>query len=74
MVFRTGGHLTVREKWFSSNGVVKLTNAYNVMGMIFTTKFSLNAVLSERCRKGKEGVIESQKSMRKIKHNCPCLF
>ena len=74
MVFRMGGHLTVSEMWLYGNGVVKVTNAYKYLGMMFTTKLSLNAVLSEGCRKGKRGVMEIQKSMRKLSTIDPCLF
>ena len=46
MVLRMGGNLAVSEKWLYGNGVVKVTNAYKYLGMMFTTKLSLNAVLS----------------------------
>ena len=74
MFFVMGGHLAVSGKWIYGNGVVKVTNAYKYLGMMFTTKLSLNAVLSEGCRKGKRGVMEIQKSMRKLSTIDPCLF
>ena len=74
MVYRMGGHLAVSEKWLYGNGMVKVINAYKYLGMTFTTTLSLNAVLSEGCRKGKKGVMESQKSMRKLSTFDPCLF
>ena len=74
MVFRMGGHLAVSEKWLYGNRVVKVTNAYLYLGMMFTTKLSLIAVLSEGCRKGKKGLMKIQKSMRKLSTIDPCLF
>ena len=74
MVFRMGGHLAAREKWLYGNAVVKVTNAYKYLGMIFTTKLSVNAALSDVCKKGKKGVMEIQKSMRRLSTIDPCLF
>ena len=74
MVFRMGGHLAVSEKWLYGNGMVKVINAYKYLGMTFTTTLSLNAVLSEGCRKGKKGVMEMQKSTRKLSTIVSCSF
>ena len=74
MFFVMGGHLAVSGKWIYGNGVVKVTNAYKYLGMMFTTKLTLNAVLSEGCGKGKKGVMEIQKSLRKLSTIDPCLF
>ena len=48
MVFRMGGHLATREEWLYGIAVVKLTDAYKYLGMIFTTTLSVSAALSER--------------------------
>ena len=60
MVFRMGGYLAAQEKWLYGNTLVKVTNAYKYLGMIFTTKLSVKAALSEVCSKGKKGVMEIQ--------------
>ena len=69
-----GGDLTAREKWLYGNAVVKVTNAYKYLGMVFTTKLSVSAALSDVCKKGKTGVMEMQKSMRRLSTIDPCLF
>ena len=74
MFFRMDGHLATREKWLYGNAVVKVTNAYKYLGMIFTTKLSVSAALSDVCREGKQGVIEIQKSMRRLSTINSCLF
>ena len=74
MVLRMGGNLAVSEKWLYGNGVVKVTNDYKYLGMMFTTKLSLNVVLSKGCRKGKKGVMKIQESMRKSSTIDPCLL
>ena len=45
---------------------MKVTNTYKYLGMIFTTKLSLNTGWLEMRRKGKKGVIEILRSMRKL--------
>ena len=72
--FRMGGHLAIREKWLYGNAVVKMTNAYKYLGMTFTAKLSVSAALSDVCGKGKKGVMEIQKSMRRLSTIDPCLF
>jgi hypothetical protein len=74
MVFRMGGHLAVHERWFYGNLEVKVTNNYKYLGMIFTTKLSLNNCWSEMCRKGKKGVIEILRTMRKLHSTDITLF
>ena len=74
MVFRMGGHLAAREKWFYGCDEIRVTNSYKYLGMTFTTKLSINTILSEVCRKGKKGVMEIQKSMRKLNTIDPNLF
>ena len=67
MVFRMGGYLGIRERWFYGNNELKVTNAYKYLGMIFTTKLSISNALSEVCKKGKRGVIEIQRCLNKVK-------
>ena len=51
-----------------------MTNAYKYLGMIFTIKLSVSADLSDVCKKGKKGVMEIQKSMRRLNTIERCLF
>ena len=51
-----------------------MTNAYKYLGMIFTTKLSVSAALSDVCKKGKKGEMEIQKSMRRLSTIDPCLI
>ena len=74
VVFRKGGHLSQREKWWFGDKEVKVTNANNYLGMIFTTRLSLNVRWSEMSRKRKRGVIEILRSMKKLCTIDPSLF
>lgn len=66
MVFRKGGYLAEKEKWWYGNLEIKVTNSYKYLGMIFTTKLSLNVGWAETCNKAKRGVIAILKSMRTL--------
>ena len=68
VVFRNGGHLSAHEKWCYGRLEVKVINSYKYLGMIFSTKLSLNYAWDEYYRKGKKGVIQLLKSLRKL--NC----
>eukprot|EP00745_Piridium_sociabile_P044574 TRINITY_DN940_c0_g1_i3.p1 TRINITY_DN940_c0_g1~~TRINITY_DN940_c0_g1_i3.p1 ORF type:complete len:131 (+),score=9.64 TRINITY_DN940_c0_g1_i3:234-626(+) len=74
MVFRKGGYLGVRERWTYGKKEIKVTNLYKYLGMIFTTKLSVSAALSERNRKGRKGVMDILKSLRKLRTIEPSLF
>lgn len=66
MVFRKGGYLGSRERWMYGNKQIKVTNSYKYLGMGFTTKLSIRSAMKDVCIKGKRGVIEIQKSMKKL--------
>ena len=68
IVFRKGGHLSQQEKWFYGTEEVTTVNTYKYLGTIFSTKLSLNYTWEESCRKGKRGVIQILKSLKKL--NC----
>jgi hypothetical protein len=74
IVFRMGGYLSAREIWWYGNVNVKVTNAYKYLGMTFTTKLSLNTFWEEICRKGKKGVIEILRCMRRLGSIDFCIF
>ena len=65
MVFRMGGHLATRERWLYGNAVVKVTNAYKYLSMIFTTKLSVSAALSDVCKTKQKTTTTKQKQKTK---------
>eukprot|EP00745_Piridium_sociabile_P026381 TRINITY_DN42111_c0_g1_i2.p2 TRINITY_DN42111_c0_g1~~TRINITY_DN42111_c0_g1_i2.p2 ORF type:complete len:140 (+),score=5.89 TRINITY_DN42111_c0_g1_i2:195-614(+) len=74
MVFRKGGHLSRREKWFYGSEEISVTNQYKYLGLIFTTKLSVNVALSELSKKGKRGVLEILKSLRRLRVSDPSIY
>ena len=74
LVFRMGGHLAARERWLYGNGEVKVIKAYKYLRMNFTTKLCMNSVLLDVCIKGKKGVMEIQKSVRRLSCSDPTVL
>ena len=69
-----GVHLAARERWVYGDEEVKVTNAYKYLGMTFITKPCIDFVLSDVCKKGKNGVMEIQKAMRSLNSSDPMIF
>ena len=42
VVFRKGGRLAKKERWFYGNTEIKIVNSYKYLGLDFTTKMSFN--------------------------------
>jgi hypothetical protein len=74
MIFRKGGHLSNNEKWYYGTADVKVTNSYKYLGVLFTTKLSLKSAVVETCRKGKKGVMEILRALRKLNSIDSCIF
>ena len=64
-LFRVDGQLATRERWLYGNAVVKVTNAYKYLGMIFTTKLSVSAALSDVCKTKQKTTTTKQKQKTK---------
>ncbi|XP_025113041.1 uncharacterized protein LOC112575401 [Pomacea canaliculata] len=74
IVFRKGGYLSSKEKWMYGNLEVKVTNNYKYLGVYFSTRMSFTAAWNELCMKGKKGVIEILRVLRKLSSNNPSIF
>ena len=74
LVFRTGGHLAARGRWLYGNEEVKFINAYEYLGMTFTTKLCINFVLLDVCIKGNRDVMKIQKSTRSLSCSDPTVL
>eukprot|EP00745_Piridium_sociabile_P044188 TRINITY_DN9210_c0_g1_i1.p1 TRINITY_DN9210_c0_g1~~TRINITY_DN9210_c0_g1_i1.p1 ORF type:complete len:408 (+),score=9.52 TRINITY_DN9210_c0_g1_i1:2081-3304(+) len=66
MVFRKGGHLSRHEKWHYGTDEINVTNRYKYLGVLFTTKLSMKSTVEEVCRKGKKGIIEILRCLRRL--------
>ena len=66
MVFRNCGHLSNKEIWRFGDQQVTVTNNYKYLGVIFTTRLSLNVGWEQASKKGRKAVIEILRAMRKL--------
>ncbi|RUM94910.1 MAG: hypothetical protein DSZ28_00750, partial [Thiothrix sp.] len=63
MVFRRGGHMAKREKWWLNGTELEIVNSYKYLGYIFSTKLSINAALEDIAVKGKLKTVQILKVM-----------
>ena len=74
MVFGMGGQWAARERWVYGDQEVKVRSACKYLVMTFATKPCISFVLSDVCKKGKRGVMEIQKAMRRLSSPDPMIF
>ena len=58
VVFRNGGYLTTCEKWCYKDSVVKVVNAYEYLGVWFSTRLSFSHSLESQKAKANAGIVE----------------
>lgn len=66
MVFRKGGFLGIREKWFFEGERLETVNSYCYLGFTFSTKLSIDVGTNTLVAKGKKAVY----ILYKVFHNC----
>ena len=69
MVFRKGGYLPARERWFYGTERLEVVNTYRYLGLTFSTRLSFRvATDGEHLTRAKRGTIEILKTLRRL--NC----
>jgi hypothetical protein len=58
MVFRKGGYLSSREKWYYDNEKIEVVNSYSYLGYTFTTMLSAKRGTSHLSAKGRKAVYQ----------------
>jgi hypothetical protein len=56
IVFRKGGYLAARERWFYGNYEISVVNTYKYLGLHFSTKLSFTFACQDLVSKGKRAV------------------
>ena len=75
MVFRKGGYLSAKEKWFYGTDQLEIVNSYRYLGLIFSTRLSFRiATCGEHLIKAKRGTIEILQTLRRLSCSTPKLF
>ena len=74
IVFRNGGYLSLNEKWFYGRTKMNVVNMYKYLGVILSTKLSFSHMLCDIANKGKRGVINIFKLLKRIRERSPKVF
>ena len=74
MVFRKGGYLAAREKWFYGNSEMKVVNSYKYLGIVFTTRLSFTYACQELTSKGKNALLSIINKLCKLEQNSLEIF
>jgi len=75
MIFRKGGHLSVKEQWVFGNQRLEVVNSFKYWGFIFSTKLSFDvATNGEHLTRARRGTSEIIKTLKKLGCSPPSLF
>jgi len=73
-VFRKGGYLDAREIWTYDSVVLQVVNAYNYLGVLFSTKLSFTEWYYDVTSKAKNAVLCIMQKLRMLNNNSFELF
>ena len=74
VVFRKGGYLGAREKWYYGTSAVSVVNAYKYLGLFVSTKLSFTFTCQDLVSKGKRAVIRILQLMYKFRTDTAKMF
>ena len=58
MIFRNGGYIAKREKWFYNGQNITIVNSYKYLGFFLTTRMTFSNALNEMANKARKGVTD----------------
>ena len=75
MVFRKGGYLAAKERWFWGDQKLEVVNTYKYLGLIFSTGHSFIAAMEDIATRAiTKSTIEILRTLKKIGCNSPVIF
>lgn len=74
VVFRKGGFLAARERWFYGRDQLEVVNSYTYLGLNFSTMLSLTNAVSSAIVRAKRGTMEILNVMLRLNCNSPIIF
>ena len=74
IIFRKGGYVAERERWFLAHKEVEIVNNYKYLGLILTTKLSMQTALTEFVSRAKKRVIDISKLIHSIGYMNPMIY
>jgi hypothetical protein len=63
MIFRKGGHVAAREKWYYKGQEIEIVNSYKYLGFTLTTKLSNSSACEGYASKAKGKIMDLMKTM-----------
>ena len=58
VIFRNGGYIAKREKWFYNGQNITTVNSYKYLGLFFTTRMMFSNALNETVNKARKGITD----------------
>ena len=58
VIFRNGGYIAKREKWFYNGQNITIVNSYKYLGFFLTTRMTFSNALNEMANKARKGVTD----------------
>ena len=58
VIFRNGGYIAKREKWFYNGQNITIVNSYKYLGLFLTTRMTFSNALNEMANKARKGVTD----------------
>ena len=74
MVFRNGGYLAKHEKWYLGSKKLETVSEYKYLGVLFTTRLSVNSMQSDLVERAKGAMIQVSKCLWKLNCTSPDVF
>ena len=74
MVFRKGGYLAAKERWFWDDQKLEVVNTYKYLELIFSTGHSFTAAMEDITIRTKKGRTQILRTLKKIGCNSPVIF
>jgi hypothetical protein len=74
VVFRKGGYLGARERWFFDGNVMPVVNCYKYLGIYFSTKLSFSAACNDLASKAKRALLLIMQRLRALNNVSAKLF
>ncbi|WP_419588314.1 hypothetical protein, partial [Thiolapillus sp.] len=74
VVFRNGGHLALREKWFFGDQILEIVNKYKYLGIYLTTRLTFSPTLDDLASRARKGMLAIVKLLWSIGEHSPEIF
>ena len=74
VVFRKGGYLAARERWFFGGDLIKVVNAYKYLGIYFSTKLSFSYACQDLMARAKKATLSILQTMYRFENSSIDVF